>query len=173
MGLQGTALMIGDEDLAGRIERAVGELDGVIRDLRNYIFGLRPGVLADRQLGDALRSLADEFQDTSGVVTIVEIDEEAASELSTIAGDVVQVTREALSNVGRHARATTCRVSLYRRDGYAVLEVDDDGVGFDPMTVRRGDGLRNLEERSAALGGKTSIDSVPAKGTTVRIELSL
>jgi signal transduction histidine kinase len=173
MGLQGTALMIGDEDLAGRIERAVGELDRVIRDLRNYIFGLRPGVLADRQVGDALRSLADEFQDTSGVVTIVEIDEEAASELSTIAGDVVQVTREALSNVGRHARATTCRVSLYRRDGYAVLEVDDDGVGFDPMTVRRGDGLRNLEERSAALGGKTSIDSVPAKGTTVRIELSL
>jgi signal transduction histidine kinase len=173
MGLQGTALMIGDEDLAGRIEGAVGELDRVIRDLRNYIFGLRPGVLADRQLGDALRSLAEEFQSKTGVVTIVEVDDRAASELSTIASDVVQVTREALSNVGRHARATTCRVSLYRRDGYTVLEVDDDGVGFDTTTVHRGDGLRNLEERSAALGGTTSIDSVPAKGTTVRIELSL
>jgi signal transduction histidine kinase len=172
MGLQGTALMIGDEDLAARIEGAVGELDRVIRDLRNYIFGLRPGVLADRQLGDALRSLADEFQSQTGVLTVVEVDDAAASELSTVAGDLVQVTREALSNVGRHARATTCRVSLFRRDGYAVLEVDDDGVGFDPMTVRRGDGLRNLEERSAAFGGKTSIDSVPTKGTTVRIELS-
>jgi len=173
MGLQGTALMIGDEDLAARIEGAVGELDRVIRDLRNYIFGLRPGVLADRQLGDALWSLADEFQSRTGVLTVVEIDDAAASVLSTVAGDLVQVTREALSNVGRHARATTCRVSLFRRDGCAVLEVDDDGVGFDPMTVRRGDGLRNLEERSAAFGGKTSIDSVPAKGTTVRIELSL
>jgi signal transduction histidine kinase len=117
MSLQGTALMIGDEDLVGRIERAVGELDRVIRDLRNYIFGLRPGVLADRQLGNALRSLADESQSKTGVLTVVEIDDEVASELSTIAGDVVQVTREALSNVGRHARATTCRVSLYRRDG--------------------------------------------------------
>jgi two-component system, NarL family, sensor histidine kinase DevS len=173
MGLQGTALMIGDEELAMRIEAAVGELDRVIRDLRNYIFGLRPGVLADRQLGDALRSLAGEFQSKTGVLTVVDIDDAAASELSTVAGDLVQLTREALSNVGRHARATTCRVSLFRRDGYAVLEVDDDGVGFDPMTVRRGDGLRNLEERSAAFGGKTSIDSVPAKGTTVRIELSL
>lgn len=173
MGLQGTALMIGDEDLAARIEGAVGELDRVIRDLRNYIFGLRPGVLADRQLGDALRSLADEFQSKTGVLTVVEIDDAAASVLSTVAGDLVQVTREALSNVGRHARATTCRVSLFGRDGCAVLEVDDDGVGFDPMTGRRGDGLRNLEERSAAFGGKTSIDSVPAKGTTVRIELSL
>ena len=173
MGLQGTALMIGEEDLAARIEGAVGELDRVIRDLRNYIFGLRPGVLADRQLGDALRSLANEFQSKTGVLTVVEIDDAAASVLSTVAGDLVQVTREALSNVGRHARATTCRLSLFRRDGCAVLEIDDDGVGFDPMTVRRGDGLRNLEERSAAFGGKTSIDSVPAKGTTVRIEVSL
>jgi signal transduction histidine kinase len=173
MGLQGTALVSGDEELAGRIEGAVGDLDRVIRDLRNYIFGLRPGVLADRQLGNALRLLADEFQSKTGVVTIVEIEDEVASELSTIAGELVQVTREALSNVGRHARATTCRVSLHRRDAYAVLEIDDDGIGFDRATAHRGEGLRNLEERAAALGGKTSIQSVPAEGTTVRIELQL
>jgi signal transduction histidine kinase len=58
-----------------------------------------------------------------------------------------------------------CSARLFPRDGYAVLDVDDDGVGFDPMIVRRGDGLRNLEDRSTAFGGKTSIDSVPAKGT--------
>ena len=47
----------------------------------------------------------------------------------------MQVTREALSNVGRHAEASTCRVSLYRSDDQAVLEVDDDGKGFDPETI--------------------------------------
>lgn len=86
----------------------------------------------------------------------------------SISGAVVrsgqpEVTREALSNVGRHTRATTCRVSLYRRGEYAVMEVDDDGVGFDPKTVRRGDGLRNLEQRSAALAARRRSIPFPAK----------
>jgi signal transduction histidine kinase len=173
MGLQGTALMSGDDELSRRIEGAVGELDRVIRDLRNYIFGLRPGILADRQLDKALRALVEEFQGRSGVVTIIELDESVAAELSGMASDVVQLTREALSNVGRHAGAATCRVSLMQRDGVAVLEVDDDGSGFDPATTRRGDGLTNLEARAATLGGKTAIESSPTEGTTVRIELPL
>ena len=173
MGLQGTALMSADEELSARVEGAVAELDRVIRDLRNYIFGLRPGILADRQLDKALRALVDEFQSRSGVVTIIELDEAIASELSTVAADVVQVTREALSNVGRHAQASTCRVSLTQSDGFAVLEVDDDGSGFDPATSRRGEGLRNIEDRAAALGGEASIESVPAQGTTVRVRLPI
>ncbi len=173
MGLQGTALMSGDDELSTRIEGAVGELDRVIRDLRNYIFGLRPGILADRQLDKALRALVEEFQSRSGVVTIIELDESVASEISPMAADIVQLTREALSNVGRHASATTCRVSLSQRDGTAVLVIDDDGSGFDPDTVRRGDGLTNLEERAEALGGKAFIESAPTQGTTVRIELPL
>ncbi|HEX6230926.1 MAG TPA: GAF domain-containing sensor histidine kinase, partial [Actinomycetota bacterium] len=171
MGLQGAALGSADQALTERIEGAVAELDRVIRDLRNYIFGLRPGILADRQLDKALRALVEEFQSKSGVVTIVDIDEEIASVLSTMAADIVQLTREALSNVGRHAEAATCRVSLRHRDGTAILEVDDDGRGFDPATTQRGDGLMNLEQRAEALGGTTSITSAPAEGTTVRIEL--
>lgn len=173
MGLQGTALMSADEELSARVEGAVAELDRVIRDLRNYIFGLRPGILADRQLDKALRALVEEFQSRSGVVTIIELDETIASELSTVAADVVQLTREALSNVGRHAKASTCRVSLTQTDGFALLEVDDDGGGFDTATARRGEGLRNLEERAVALGGEASIESVPTQGTTVRIRLPL
>jgi signal transduction histidine kinase len=166
-------MMAGDEELSARLEGSVNELDRVIRDLRNYIFGLRPGILADRELDKALRALGEEFQSRSGVLTIVDVDEEIAAQLASIAADVVQLTREALSNVGRHAEATTCRVSLRHHDHAAVLEVDDDGRGFDPDTTRRGDGLTNLEDRAAALGGKTSIGSVPAQGTTVRIELPL
>ncbi len=57
-----------------------------------------------------------------------------AAELTGRAADVVQLAREALSNVSRHAEAATCRVSLYRDEGGVVLEVDDDGRGFDPAT---------------------------------------
>jgi signal transduction histidine kinase len=173
MGLQGTALMSSDEDLARRIEAAVGELDRVIRDLRNYIFGLRPGVLADRQLGQALRHLAEEFEAKSGVVTVADVDDEIASVVTPNGADLIQLAREALSNVGRHANATTCRLSLRHDGGVAVLEIDDDGDGFDPSTARRGEGLANLEDRAAALGGKASITSVLAQGTTIRIELPL
>ena len=171
MWLQGTALMAGDEELAGRIESAVAELDHVIRDLRNYIFGLRPGILADRQLDTALRALAEEFQSRSEVLTIVDVDPDLASELSTIAPDIVQLTREALSNVGRHAEASTCRVSLRRNGTGALLEIDDDGRGFDPDAVARGDGLTNLEQRALALGGSVTIESSRKTGTTLRIEL--
>ena len=173
MGLQGTALMSRDEDLARRVEAAVGELDRVIRDLRNYIFGLRPGILADRQLGQALRHLAEEFETKSGVVTVADIDDEVASVVTSHAAELVQLAREVLSNVGRHANAATCRLSLRQDGGVAVLEIDDDGNGFDPSTSRRGEGLTNLEARAAALGGKAIITSLPAQGTTIRIELPL
>ncbi len=173
MGLQGTAIMSGDEDLSDRLEGAVAELDRVIRDLRNYIFGLRPGILADRQLDQALRALGEEFEQKSGVVTVVNVDREVAAELSARAGDVVQLVRESLSNVGRHANASTVRVSLYRDGDAAVVEVDDDGTGFDPTTARRGEGLTNLENRAAALGGKALLESIPDQGTTVRLVLPL
>ena len=74
MGLEGTSMVATDPQVAERINVAVEELDHVIRDLRNYIFGLRPGILADRELDTALRAVGEEFQAKTGVVTIVEID---------------------------------------------------------------------------------------------------
>jgi signal transduction histidine kinase len=170
MGLQGTAMLAGDKQIASRIEGAVADLDRVIRDLRNYIFGLRPGILADRQLGNALRELAEDIGSKNGITTVVDVDEEAAAELASRAGDLVQLTREALSNVARHAGAATCRVSL-RRDGtHAVLEIDDDGTGFDLDTaIGIGDGLGNLQARADALGGKLEIESSASDGTLVRV----
>ncbi|MDP9340760.1 MAG: GAF domain-containing sensor histidine kinase [Actinomycetota bacterium] len=174
MGLQGTAGLVRDAELESRIEGAVAEIDRVIRDLRNYIFGLRPGILADRQLDQAIRHLAVEFQDRTGVVTVVDIDPEVASEITGKAGDVIQLVREALSNVGKHAEATTCRVSLHRGEGGAVLEIDDDGRGFDPRAADGaglGQGLPNLRGRTEALGGKMELLSAPDEGTTVRVLL--
>ena len=172
MGLQGSALLATDDDLRGRLQHAVEELDRVIRDLRNYIFGLRPGILADRQLDQALHGLAEELQQRTGVLVITEVDPAAAAELTGRAADVVQLAREALSNVSRHAGAATCRVSLYRDEDGGVLEVDDDGRGFDPATATgAGQGLRNLRERAEAPGGRAEIDSTPGQGTRVRVTI--
>jgi signal transduction histidine kinase len=174
MGLQGAAAMAKSDDAARRIENAVEEIDRAIRDLRNYIFGLRPGILADRQLDQALRELGNEFGSKSDVVIVVDVDDEVAAELASRASDIVQLTREALSNVGKHADATTCRITLRRdRDDRAILEVDDDGRGFDPSAPTTGMGLDNLAERVKSLGGNLSIESVAGEGTTLRASIPL
>jgi len=173
MGLQATANRSGDPEVESRVEAAVGEIDRAIRDLRNYIFGLRPGILADRQLEQALEDLARDFEEKSGVTTVTDIDGTVAAEIAPRAADLVQLTREALSNVGRHAQATTCRVSLHREGDDAVLVIDDDGQGFDPAVPQTGHGLRNLKDRGTAMGGRVAVESKPGEGTTVQIAIPI
>ena len=173
MSLQGAAALAQDEGITSRIEGAVEDIDGAIRDLRNYIFGLRPGILADRQLDQALRELGAEFEQRSEVVTVVDVDPGIAAELASIASDVVQITREALSNVGRHAEATTCRVSLRRGAEGAILAIDDDGRGFELGSQGEGLGLGNLRDRITSLGGSLDIQGGAGEGTIVRAVLPL
>jgi signal transduction histidine kinase len=141
----------------------------VIRDLRNYIFGLRPGILADRQLDTALRALGEDMQSRSRVTVVVEVDAALAARLSRRSVEVVQLTREALSNVARHAQATRAAVRLERVGSDAVWTVEDDGVGFSPGDGSGGNGMSNMRERAAKLGGELEVTSTAGKGTHLRI----
>jgi signal transduction histidine kinase len=172
MGLQGAALMAGSPETTSRIESAVGELDGAIRDLRNYIFGLRPGILADRQLDQAMRVLGEEVQGSSGVVIEVDVDGALAAELSARSHEIVQLTREGLSNIARHARAKHASVRLRRSGSDAVLAIEDDGVGFD-VGDTSGNGLRNMRERAEAMGGMLHVASEAGKGSRLRLTFPL
>ncbi len=169
MGLQATALVAGSVETGRRIEGAVEELDRVIRDLRNYIFGLRPGILADRQLDQALRLLGDEMEGRSNASVEVEVDRALAATLSSRSAEIVQLTREALSNAARHAQATRTTVTLSRDGSSALLTIEDDGIGFDPGHGSVGNGLRNMRERAMALGGTLEVSSRPGGGTRLHI----
>ena len=169
MGLQATALTAGNQEVTNRVERGVEQLDGVIRDLRNYIFGLRPGILADRQLEQALHSLGEEMQERSGEEVEVLVDAALAARLSTHSSDIVQLTREALSNVARHAGARRAKVSLERDGPGAALVIEDDGVGFEVDGDSAGSGLKNMRARAAGLGGTMRVESATGRGTTLRI----
>lgn len=169
MSLQGTALITADGDAGGRLERAVEELDRVILDLRNYIFGLRPGILADRQLDEALKDLGEQMSSRSGQAIDVRVDSALAARLSGRSAEIVQLTREALSNVARHAKAAHASVRLERHGRLAVWSVTDDGIGFNSDGDGGGHGLRNMHDRAARLGGTLDISSVEGKGTVVRV----
>jgi signal transduction histidine kinase len=168
MNLQSTALLSQSPETSARVESVVEELDRVIRDLRNYIFGLRPGILADRQLNQAIEALGEEVGATSHIAIEVQVDGALSAILSSRSHEIVQLTREALSNVTRHSRATHAAVRLSRRGANAVLAIEDDGIGFDAHGSSSGSGLRNMRERAAAIGGALRISSSNGKGTKLR-----
>jgi signal transduction histidine kinase len=170
MTLQASADLLPAGRVKERIDRAVEEIDRVIGDLRSYIFGLRPGILAGRELREALRSLAEEFEARSGITTVCEVEPAAASEVTRHADDLVQISREALSNIERHAGAQTCRITLSKRDGSVLLEIDDDGRGLDLRTAMgAGQGLENIRQRASSMSGSLEVESDAASGTTVRL----
>jgi signal transduction histidine kinase len=174
MGLQAAGARAEDaETVRGRLDAAVNDVDRVIRDLRNYIFGLGGGP-ADRELSRALHGLADELRRGSDIAIRVEVDPAAAGALASRATDIVQFAREALTNAVRHSEAATVSLVISRDDGSFVLEIEDDGKGFDTKTTETGGrGLGNLRARAQALGAVLTLDSEPGRGTKVRLHVPL
>ncbi|MEX2588308.1 MAG: GAF domain-containing sensor histidine kinase [Actinomycetota bacterium] len=170
MSLEATTALIDDSRAKDRVSSAVNELDQVIRELRSYIFGLHTE-LGGASIAEALSTLASEFERNTGVVTVADIDPAAPRMLTGRSEQVVQLAREALSNVRRHARASTCRISLFSDGADLVLEIDDDGRGFDLSVASSGLGIRNMEQRAAKVGGEVEINAVPGGGTLVRVRL--
>jgi signal transduction histidine kinase len=174
MALQAALGIVNDpEAIRSRLEASIEHIDRVIRDLRNYIFALQPGAAADRQLDRSLRDLAKDFA-SSDVRVEVDTDVVAVSHLASRAPDIVQFAREAISNAVRHSGGQLVHVSLVSSSDHALLEISDDGSGFDiAATDRAGQGLPNLRARAEALGGELEIESEPDVGTWVRVLIPL
>lgn len=164
------AAMVSDPAMARRLDEAVGRLDDVVRDLRNYVFGLRPGMLAELQLDRAIRRLVADLESNSPIRFTLDLDPAAAALLAGRGPDVLAVVNELLSNLRRHSAATRASLTLVDTGSAVLLELRDDGRGFvmdAPATG--GQGLRNIRERVRRLGGRLDIQSAPGAGTTVRI----
>jgi signal transduction histidine kinase len=172
LSLQGSLSLLGrDENTAReRIDGAIAELDNVVRDVRSYIFELRPKAVEERGLSAAIRELARDIEVNALVNTELMVDEEATSSLHEPAQTaVVQIVREVLSNIARHAKAQNVRLTLRSEHEGIWLSIEDDGVGFDPAGVDRGHGLRNMEDRARKLRGQLEISPRPGGGTQHRL----
>jgi signal transduction histidine kinase len=157
-----------------RVDRAIDTLHGTIRDIRNFIFGLRPILLEAGGLKEGLETIAAELRRNSGVEVVVSAVE--SPDLPTeIVVELLAVTREGLSNVARHAHATRASVELAIVDSAAQLTITDDGIGFDVDADRTGahQGLDNLRERAERLGGRATVESRIGEGTRIMLRLPL
>lgn len=158
-GLDSTALRT-------RVDDAVADLDVAIKELRAAIFELGTGT--GRPLLDEVRSLLGEYAGLLGFQPLLRISGPVDRALVPEAGAHVLLTlREVLSNVVRHARASSVAVELTASSAWFRVRVTDDGAGFDPATVRPGNGTGNLQTRAGDLGGHVSVVSAPGEGTTV------
>jgi two-component system sensor histidine kinase DevS len=157
-----------------KLERAISGLNAVIRDIREYITDLRPKRFIFDNLAVGLDMLIREFCVNTPISAEAELSEEAGRWLAPAAADALfHIAQEALSNVARHARATRLRVSLAQVGDRVVLEVADNGHGFEPSqkVSVEAHGLANMEERARAVSGTMTIASVLGKGTTVQVAI--
>jgi signal transduction histidine kinase len=155
-----------------RVDEAIDALHGVIRDIRHFIFGLRPLLLDSGSLLDGLHALADELhRNTTTEITIV--GEEPPDLPLGVVADLLAIGREALANVVRHAGATHAWIRLVSSPGAMTLEVIDDGRGIGPAAgAQRGHhGLANMRARAEALGGTFEVDDRGGAGTRVLVTI--
>ena len=162
------------DEAAGRIDGAIESINLAIRDIRNFIYGLRPEAVDGTQVLAGLAALAEEVRHGGLVDVTTELDSDADPALDEAAGgEVLNLVREALSNAVRHGHAARIHLSMTVLDGVPTLEVSDDGVGFDVSRDpgRGHHGLANMRARAAALGGRFEIRSSPGSGSRVTLEL--
>jgi signal transduction histidine kinase len=157
----------GARDVFGELQAGISV---AVERVREIAYDLRPPVLDDLGLMAAIRDRLE--ADDSGWLRVEvrgDLDEgrvPAAVQLAAL-----RIVQEAVTNVRRHAAATTCHVELAEEGGYLVVRVVDDGHGVTPG-ARRGVGSLSIEERAAELGGVLSLATGPA-GTTVEARLPL
>jgi signal transduction histidine kinase len=168
--------VLGRRDAAGKdaaVRQAVEDLELEIDNLRAIISDLRPSLLDDLGLRAAIEALLDRRRDAGlevvGEVDMPEgrLDGQLGRDLETT---IYRVVQESLTNVVKHARADSARVSISLGNGEITIEVEDNGIGFDSEEVTRGFGLAGMRERVLLAGGTLEVDS-SGGGTAVRARL--
>ena len=153
-----------------KIDQAIEGLDTTIRDIRSYILDLRPRQLRGEDLMQGLEQLVEEFNVNSRSQAILLGPRNGMEGLPTAnATTLFHICQEALANAAKHAKAGLVDVRLLTSDRRVILEVTDDGLGFDlrKMSATLGHGLSNMHFRAQKVGGDVEINSEPGSGTTV------
>ena len=159
-------------DAAGDlVDAAIDTLHQTIGEIREFIYGLRPALGDVHDLGTALELLADEVRRQAGLR--IEVDVAVFSPAADAGAELLNIAREALSNVVRHADAKQVTVRLERKRRALRLEIADDGRGFDTGQPRSPShqGLGNMHRRAQRLGGTLAVASQPGAGTRIIVTL--
>jgi len=152
----------------------------LVDEVHRLAHGMRPSILDDYGLDSALRRYVEEVSERFRVP--IDYQCISPSEGERLPGPIevalYRIAQEAITNIVRHARASWASVVLLQQDRSVTLLIEDDGVGFDPTSVKANApkgclGLIGMKERVALLGGNLAVESVPGSGTTIQVRIPL
>jgi PAS domain S-box-containing protein len=168
---------IPDGDVADRARQMGGALDRTVTSVRRIAADLRPLMLDDLGLADAVSWLVEDFARRSGVACKLEKPPEGDLDAveRSLATAIYRALQESLTNIARHAAAKHAWIQLAVEDGALRLEVEDDGRGISPEAPAnpRSLGLKGMRERMSYLGGTVEVARAPRGGTRVRVRAPL
>jgi signal transduction histidine kinase len=176
LGLRGAATNLRQD--VDKTAQNLRQLEGMavrsLDELRRLIADLRPSHLDDLGLGPALRWYGNEIEERFPLdVQVIAPGGNFDMLPQTVTITLFRIAQEAFTNVVKHAKASNIFVSVGQNNGNIIMEIQDDGVGFDLQTLVNESnpswGLLGMEERASLLGGDFSIESTKGKGTRVKI----
>jgi two-component system sensor histidine kinase UhpB len=148
-----------------------------LANLRKIVYGLRPSILDDLGLVPAIRWYARTNLEDVGIMVEINANGEIEPLPPALNSTLFRITQEAINNIIRHSQAERVEINLSRRGEDILLEVNDDGQGFDLTSVREEAlqlqhlGLLGMQERAKLVGGNTELSSVPGGGTQILIRV--
>ena len=158
-----------DAKAAERAAMMASLIDDTIDEVRSIALRLRPGILDDLGLVEALEWYAADFERRTGIACTLNVDGEMPDLDDTLATTAYRISQEALTNVARHSQAEQVTISLVVNDGQFELMVEDDGRGFnlEETTGYSGLGIAGMRERATLIGGFFELESNPGQGARV------
>lgn len=146
-----------------------------LASLRKIVYGLRPSILDDLGLIPAIRWYARANLEEVGIMVDIHTDEDLPAISSHLSSNLFRIAQEAINNIVRHSKATMVDISLHQQGPEIILEVNDDGQGFD-MVIAHDEalqlqhlGLLSIQERAELAGGELKICSAPGRGTHISV----
>ena len=164
--LQATEIPNEARSLIELVEKTAGL---TLSELRALILELRPTLLENQGLAEALRVNAELFSWHRQIEVELDLDYVAGlTSAQEIA--VYRIVQEAFANIRKHARANRVYLSLLESEKRVEAKIEDNGIGFDPKNIKKGNGLLNMKTRTQDNGGVFRLQTAPGKGTIIRVE---
>ena len=165
------------EILTQRLDRLAALLEHALQEIRTFVRAFGPDEIHQHDVRTMIEGLASQRAYVTGMHIQVEVGDDLPHPPLPVKVALYRIVQEALSNAYRHGHATQVHIHVERRDGSLMLEIEDNGQGFDMTTLASGSeaghhlGLRGMYERVRALEGNIQVNSTPGRGTFIRVEL--
>jgi PAS domain S-box-containing protein len=164
------------QDITSRLDDSAALLESTTRAIESVESDLRPPMVDDHGLPDALEWYAEQFSARTGVAVHVSAERAYGRAAAEVEMALFRIAQEALNNVAKHARATQVDIDLRCPGSEHIMSISDNGVGFDTMADRSdgrraGLGMLMMRERAQAIGGRFHVQALPGGGTQLTVHV--